>query len=584
MRKGVYYTRNASANVFAALFIGTAIITSSFESSAATLGYKVPDEEIVVVTTEPGEEISEEEREIKRSVTKASYYLEDAITKAMKKAKEDLAEEIGKEGFDESLTMQSFTDAGNPYKEADYLDLISAYMIAKRNGSTEKTFYDLPLIDITVTREAVTEYVPKRLTTYREAEGKEGIYEISGSIYVYEPMELPVYEKTKDGYVKTDVTEIISLETKETTYGKVTLTGITADKILKSFDITDADAIKDYMEKRAKLSELINGEGIAQNVFVDTVYTDLITDENQEYLNALLVSGISSERKRLIKKAISLVGKVPYEWGGKASDGKYDTTWWTIDEDGNQKGLDCSGYVQWCFAGNILSKLDKINNLSSTGTILTSTVPITEEELQPGDLGLRHSGDSEETNHVGIYLGNGYWIHCSSEKGTVAIDQTDIFKVFRQMPSGDDEVLAPDTSVGAFKKINCEYTDEDVYLLAQLVINEADGEGFNGWVAVAEVVKNRVNSSDFPNTIYEVIYQKEPTEQFSDSERIVENIPSKEQISVVRQVLEGTLSILNNENCLYFKNAHGSTDDWGKLPYYKTINNHTFYTATKEDK
>lgn len=52
------------------------------------------------------------------------------------------------------------------------------------------------------------------------------------------------------------------------------------------------------------------------------------------------------------------------------------------------------------------------------------------------------------------------------------------------------------------------YTQAEVDLLARLINAEAEGEAYDAKVAVGAVVVNRVQSSDWPNTIYSVIYQK----------------------------------------------------------------------------
>ena len=51
-------------------------------------------------------------------------------------------------------------------------------------------------------------------------------------------------------------------------------------------------------------------------------------------------------------------------------------------------------------------------------------------------------------------------------------------------------------------------TGEDIDLMAKLVAAESIGEPYEGKVAVASVVLNRTVSSSFPNTIKEVIFQK----------------------------------------------------------------------------
>lgn len=53
-----------------------------------------------------------------------------------------------------------------------------------------------------------------------------------------------------------------------------------------------------------------------------------------------------------------------------------------------------------------------------------------------------------------------------------------------------------------------EFQEGDRYLLAVLIYCEAGGEPYEGQVAVAAVVMNRVMSSRYPNTISGVIYQK----------------------------------------------------------------------------
>ena len=60
-------------------------------------------------------------------------------------------------------------------------------------------------------------------------------------------------------------------------------------------------------------------------------------------------------------------------------------------------------------------------------------------------------------------------------------------------------------------------TQSDINLLAKLVSAESRGEPFEGKVAVASVVLNRVIDSSFPNTVSEVIFQKNAFSIFSTS-------------------------------------------------------------------
>ena len=58
------------------------------------------------------------------------------------------------------------------------------------------------------------------------------------------------------------------------------------------------------------------------------------------------------------------------------------------------------------------------------------------------------------------------------------------------------------------KKEVINITNDDLLLLSKLVTGEARGESYEGQVAVAAVVINRVQDPRFPNTIKDVIYQK----------------------------------------------------------------------------
>ena len=57
--------------------------------------------------------------------------------------------------------------------------------------------------------------------------------------------------------------------------------------------------------------------------------------------------------------------------------------------------------------------------------------------------------------------------------------------------------------------------DDEYELLSHLVTAEAEGEGFEVQYMVACVVMNRVKSEYFPDSVTEVIWQKEPVIQFS---------------------------------------------------------------------
>ena len=58
------------------------------------------------------------------------------------------------------------------------------------------------------------------------------------------------------------------------------------------------------------------------------------------------------------------------------------------------------------------------------------------------------------------------------------------------------------------KVVKSKYTKEELRLLSSLIYCEAQGESYNGKLAVGIVVMNRVRSDRYPDTIYKVINQK----------------------------------------------------------------------------
>lgn len=62
-------------------------------------------------------------------------------------------------------------------------------------------------------------------------------------------------------------------------------------------------------------------------------------------------------------------------------------------------------------------------------------------------------------------------------------------------------------TAGPVSRGNLALTRGDLYDLARVVHGEARGESFEGQVAVAAVVLNRLHTGDFGNTVQEVIFQ-----------------------------------------------------------------------------
>ncbi|MGM1048630.1 MAG: cell wall hydrolase [Bacillota bacterium] len=117
---------------------------------------------------------------------------------------------------------------------------------------------------------------------------------------------------------------------------------------------------------------------------------------------------------------------------------------------------------------------------------------------------------------------------------------------------------------------------EELLLLQKIVMAEAEGEPYEGKVAVANVVLNRLRSANFPDTIKKVIYQKY---QFSPvgNGRINRVDPSKETIKAVTAALHGHKAVSDDTYFfLSLKLAQDLTVHHSRT-FAKKIGNHSFY-------
>ncbi|MDA2738411.1 cell wall hydrolase [Bacillus cereus group sp. Bc015] len=121
-------------------------------------------------------------------------------------------------------------------------------------------------------------------------------------------------------------------------------------------------------------------------------------------------------------------------------------------------------------------------------------------------------------------------------------------------------------------------SDSDFDLLSRLVEAEAGIEPFEGKIAVANVILNRVESDQFPDTIEAVIYE---TGQFEPVRNgMINREPSEESKEAVRRALTVNRSL--GLNSLYFYDPRFSSEkakNWfDTLETTMTIGNHVFKT------
>lgn len=100
--------------------------------------------------------------------------------------------------------------------------------------------------------------------------------------------------------------------------------------------------------------------------------------------------------RSVIEEAYRYMG-TPYVYGGNSIS-----------------GIDCSGLVRNCFAAKGMPLPRRASEQARVGE------PVPLAEMQPGDRIYFSVG--KESDHTGIYLGNGYFIHAGRSRGKVSVD------------------------------------------------------------------------------------------------------------------------------------------------------------------
>jgi len=106
--------------------------------------------------------------------------------------------------------------------------------------------------------------------------------------------------------------------------------------------------------------------------------------------------------KTVLQKALALLG-TPYRWGGSDPD----------------KGFDCSGLVGYVFRNALGIELPRVSrDMAKSGELVTDRA-----KLVAGDLVF--FGRKGRVNHVGIYVGDGRFVHAPSRGKDVTVSSLD---------------------------------------------------------------------------------------------------------------------------------------------------------------
>lgn len=190
------------------------------------------------------------------------------------------------------------------------------------------------------------------------------------------------------------------------------------------------DLSASYNGMKTTYGEVIQTRAVAmkQTLYGTTGSGSAVPLTDAELIAFLARQNCSETRKHIVKTGLSLVGKVPYFWGGKSAAGWNDewntpklvtaagsTTTGTI----RPFGLDCSGFSDWTYKTAV-----GVSLYGGTWSQWDESYAITADALLPGDLGFLMDDDGNDWNHVLIFAGYGengerMWVHSSGGEGVI---------------------------------------------------------------------------------------------------------------------------------------------------------------------
>ena len=393
---------------------------------------------------------------------------EDALKKAKKTIKDsgydydtsllyliDNAKNSAKYDICKILAIYSVTlESGNEPSKSDlisklkknkdqFFTVTSAVKRKELPPSTELTVYKARIVQRIVKKTPVgfINGVPKY--TYDTVEtivfipdGTETITETK-TVYNYVPVTYEIltsndetftYEPTVYNCYITAGTKTVSPEAQYIDYLECTINHFNESLLYSTFNVDENGY---YRDTTVTNKEVIENKtiGLKTALYGDSIGDVVPPISDSEILSFIDALNCSDTGKKILSTALSLVGKVPYFWGGKSAAG-WNAEWnkpRLVTASGSSTtntiqpyGLDCTGFTDWTFktaVGKTLYDPDPYNQLKNCYRIDSN-------DIKPGDLGVLMNSDGVTLSHALIFAGydekgNRLWVHCTSPNGVV---------------------------------------------------------------------------------------------------------------------------------------------------------------------
>ena len=122
------------------------------------------------------------------------------------------------------------------------------------------------------------------------------------------------------------------------------------------------------------------------------------------------------------------------------------------------------------------------------------------------------------------------------------------------------------------------YIADEVYWLSRIINAEAEGEPMEGKILVGNVILNRVRSGEFPDSIYDVIFDRKYSVQFTPTANgRIWNEPNADSVIAAKICLD---AYYISREALYFLNPRIATNFWipANRQFLMSVGSHDFYS------
>ena len=357
-------------------------------------------------------------------------------------------------GYDVSYILAAYSAAQGQQNTSEddmisKLNAVSASMFPVTFVEQEKeikvpvTYYTYKSVSVTVVTKityvgsvngvAKYSYTTETKTYYLPEQSHESETAVTVDAYKAVTVTLPVYSNGRVSgtssatYYEPNGTETLEPTNEKVKYVECTIHPFDNTVIASAFGI---DLSAQYQGFNTTYGQAIQSMA---NGLKMTIYGTLGNGQAVPLTDAELIAfvnrqNVNTTRKHILTTALSLVGKVPYFWGGKSAAG-WNDEWNTpklVTAAGSPSsgtirpfGLDCSGFSDWVYKTAV-----GVSLYGGTWSQWDESYAISADELLPGDLGFLMDDDGSGWNHVLIFAGYGengerMWVHSSSGSGVI---------------------------------------------------------------------------------------------------------------------------------------------------------------------